>query len=113
MNRQAKRLKEEKIGSKALDEFQIKRLLKSKRINQQEAALLRGYVEGNHFLKDQIDFIDQRIAKEKDYTEVLGIAGNSAKALDGFLKKMGLGDVSKFLEIEEALASSKEHAKGL
>lgn len=113
MNRQAKRLKEEKIGSKALDEFQIKRLLKSKRINQQEAALLRGYVEGNHFLKDQIDFIDQRIAKEKDYTEVLGIAGNSAKALDGFLKKMGLGDVSKFLEIDEALASSKEHAKGL
>lgn len=113
MNRQAKRLKEEKIGSRILDEYQIKRLLKNKKITQQEAALLRGYVEGNHFLKDQIDFIDKRIAKEKDYTEVLGIAGNSAKALDGFLKRMGLGNVSEFLEIDEALASSKEHAKGL
>jgi hypothetical protein len=113
MNRQAKRLQLEKLGSKELNEAAIKRLIKNKQINQEEAALLRGYNEGNHFLKGQIDLIDQRIAKEKDYTEILGIAGNSAKALDGFLKNMGLGNVSEFLNIDDALESSKEQAKGL
>ena len=113
MNRQAKRLQLEKLGSKELNEAAIKRLIKNKQINQEEASLLRGYNEGNHFLKEQIDLIDQRIAKEKDYTEILGIAGNSAKALDGFLKNMGLGNVSEFLNIDDALESSKEQAKGL
>ena len=113
IRRQGERLKTEKLGNNALTESSIRRLQSNNKLTDSEASLLRGYLDQNEIFKEINDTIDKRIIKEGEYTEILGIAGNSATALKGFLSTMGLGKLNDFLQMDEAMASAKEQAKGL
>lgn len=113
IRRQGERLKTEKLGNNSLTETSIKRLQDTNKITDAEASLLRGYLNQNEVFKEINDTIDKRIIKEGEYTEILGIAGNSAAALKGFLSTMGLGKLNEFLQMDEAMESAKEQAKGL
>lgn len=107
-------LKNQKIGEQivgaALD-AKIEQLIASKELNEQEAAMIRAGEQELSVFTDLNTVLDNRIKKEQEYEDALGITGAAGKSLKGILGAIGAGALGERLGIDEALANAQENAK--
>ena len=95
----------------AVFEIAVKRKLEAKKINEEEAAIIRGQREGFTVYKRTNDLLDSRIQKEKDINKLMGVGGAAIEGIDKALEEIGFGALSKALGIEEVKERMKEVAE--
>lgn len=109
-------LSKQKLGVSLNDkniEALIEAARKKEEINAQEESMIRAGMSNFSVVEDINFLLDDRIAKEKQYENALGITGATAKSLKGILNAIGAGALSDRLGIDEALKNAEDSAKKL
>ncbi len=94
-------------------EAALKRKLAAGKITEEEAAIIRGYKEGFSVLDDIEGKLDQRIAKEKNIQDALGVTGGILNGVKGALQGAGFGGLAGVLNLDEANKAMEETAEKL
>ena len=94
-------------------EAKIKTKLANNEISEEEAAIIRGYKEGFSVLDDIEGKLDQRIAKEKNLQDALGVTGGVLSGFKGALQGAGFGGLAGVLNLDEANKAMEETAEKL
>lgn len=113
---QIKLLKSQKIGEDitgAILEQKIEQLITSKELTEQEASMIRAGESQLSVFTDMNAVLADRIKREGEYENALGITGATAKSLQGILKAIGAGALGERLGIDDALKKAEESAKTL
>jgi len=95
----------------AVFELAVKRKIAAGKINEEEAAIIRGQREGFTVYKRTNDLLEVRIQKEKDINKLMGLGGAAIEGIDKALEEIGFGGLSKALGIEEIKERMKEVAE--
>ena len=91
----------------------IDRKIAAGQITEEEAAIIRGYKEGFSVLDDIEGKLDQRIAKEKNIQDALGVTGGVLSGIKGALQGAGFGGLAGVLNLDEANKAMEETAEQL
>lgn len=95
-----------KLDGKKLSEENIKQALKRGRVNEKEAALLRGRLDGFSVEREFLETVNSELEKRVNYEEAIAAAGGDfASAIKGAnktLKSLGLSAAANFFNIQGA-----------
>jgi len=85
-------------------------LTHSHRLNEEELTLFTLYAEQQVLLQEQAGEMQLLAERAKNIDNAFGLAGGSAEALSGIMKKIGGGKFTQMLGIDEAVSNSRQFA---
>lgn len=104
-----------KLGLQRLSEKSIKIREKNGTLDEKEAAILRGRIDGFETEKEFVKTVNKEYEDRLNFEEKTAKAGGATRALikssKGFMDKLGLSSLANFLNIEKAEQAMQEQAE--
>ena len=89
-----------KLSGKALD-IELKRLKAANKINEEQEALLRARQDDYSAFNSLNNLLKDRIKKEEQINELMGLGGAAVEAVGGALNKLGMSGLKNALGLDE------------
>lgn len=99
-----------KLSGKALD-IELKRLKAANKINEEQEALLRARQDDYSAFNSLNNLLKDRIKKEEQINELMGLGGAAVEAVGGALNKLGMSGLKNALGLDEVSDKMREIAK--